>query len=69
MIVREELVLKLDLVTLMVVKEIVITYCMASHSLALRMGLHWREHPLTHTYTHIDFQLRPLLFVPSCQCG
>ena len=62
MIVREELVLKLDLVTLMVVKEIFITYCMASHSAALKMGLHWRGHPLTHT--HIDFQLRPLLLVP-----
>ena len=49
-IVREELLLKLDLVTLMVVKEIGITYCMASHSVALGMGLHWRGHPLTHTH-------------------
>ena len=49
-IVTEELLLKLDLVTLMVVKEIVITYCMVSHGVALRIGLHWRGHPLTHPH-------------------
>ena len=37
-IAREELVLRLDLVTLIVLKEIVITYCMASHRVTLTMG-------------------------------
>ena len=35
LIMREELVPRLDLVTLMVLKEIVITYCMASHRVTL----------------------------------
>ena len=33
-ITKEELVPRLDLVTLMVVEEIIITYCMASHKVA-----------------------------------
>ena len=55
-IMKEEIVLRLDLVTLMVVKEIIITYWMASHRLTQRMGewcLHWRG---ASSYTHIDFQ-------------
>ena len=56
-IMKEELVLRLDLVTLMVVNEIIITYCMASHRVTQRMGewcLHGRGHQLIHT--HIDLQ-------------
>ena len=37
-IMKEELVLRLDLVTLMVVKEIIITYCMASRRVTQTMG-------------------------------
>ena len=50
-IVKEERVLRLDLVTLMVVHEIIITYCMASHRLTQRMGegcLHRRGHQRIH---------------------
>ena len=72
-ITKKELVPRLDLVTVMVVKEIIITYCMVSHKVTLRKGewcLHGRGHQLTHTHRPPSRrqQLRSFLFV-ACQCG
>ena len=47
-IIKEELVLRLDLVTLMVIKKISIIYCMASQRVSQRMG------GGNSSYTHID---------------
>ena len=55
-IVKEERVLRLDLVTLMVAKDIIITYCMDSHRVTQRMGEWCLLGRGRHSYTHIYFQ-------------